>query len=304
MAELATSRPYDAFTERAALCALARACQRVGMSAELAELIRMGSNAVFRLDTDTIARVSPSSVSCVNVQKQIDVARWLDSIDYPATRAIDVRQPVEVDGLFVTFWKSISLETIYASIGDVAALIKRLHTLTAPSTLTLPALRPFGTEFESLPCFPGLSPDDARYLRSRTEWARATFNTLPFELPAGIIHGDANVGNVLVDSTGRAVLIDLDSFATGPREWDLIQTALFFDRLGWHSAEEYQKFVETYGFDIMQWAGYSALADMREIAMTSWLGKKAENSEGAAKEARKRIAAIRSGWSRRDWGAY
>jgi hypothetical protein len=49
----------------------------------------------------------------------------------------------------------------------------------------------------------------------------------------------------LVGAHGQAVLIDFGSFSIGPREWDLIQTALFADRLGWHIAEEYRAFVES-----------------------------------------------------------
>ena len=37
--------------------------------------------------------------------------------------------------------------------------------------------------------------------------------------------------------------------------------------------------------------------------MTSWVGKKAEASRDAAVEAVKRTQAIRTGASRRDWGA-
>jgi hypothetical protein len=40
---------------------------------------------------------------------------------------------------------------------------------------------------------------------------------------------------------------------------------------------------------------------MREIAMTSWLGKKADTPSEAAAEATKRIHAIRTGADRRDW---
>jgi aminoglycoside phosphotransferase (APT) family kinase protein len=155
-----------------------------------------------------------------------------------------------------------------------------------------------------LPHFPGLSPDDEQFLRRRIEWARETFPLLPFALPSGHIHGDANVGNVICDDDGRAMLIDLDSFATGPREWDLIQTALFFDRFGWHSEEEYHTFVDVYGYDVMLWGGYGDLAAMRKVAMTSWLSKKATISSDAAAEASKRIQAIRTGGSRRDWGPY
>lgn len=103
---------------------------------------------------------------------------------------------------------------------------------------------------------------------------------------------------------GVASIIDLDSFARGPREWDLIQTAIFADRFGWHTAEEYRIFVEVYGYDITTWAGYEDLAPMREISMTRWIGMKAATSDSARKEATKRIAAIRTGGDRRDWGAH
>jgi len=306
MAEVATGQSeaiIGPFTEESARRALTRACQGVGVDDEHTELIRLGSNAVFRVGTDVVARVAPSAGLLATAEKQIAVACWLDVEGFPATRALPVRQPVEAAGRVVTFWESVARETTFAPIGDVAALIKRLHAL-APPAFELPQLRPFGEPGDELPRFPGLSPADGRFLRQRIEWARETFPLLPFRLPRGHIHGDANVGNVICDDDGRPVLIDLDSFATGSREWDLIQTALFFDRLGWHSREEYRTFVEVYGYDIMQWSGYVELADMREIAMTSWLGKKAATSPGVAAEVSKRIQAIRTGGSRRDWGPY
>jgi hypothetical protein len=112
------------------------------------------------------------------------------------------------------------------------------------------------------------------------------------------------VGNVICDDSGAPVLIDLDSFSVVAREWDLIQTALFYDRLGWHDESEYRDFVEAYGYDLTEWGGNGSLADMREIAMTTWIAKKAATSAGAAVEAAKRISAIRTGGSRQDWGAY
>lgn len=54
----------------------------------------------------------------------------------------------------------------------------------------------------------------AELARLRTEYAR-----LDVALPQGAIHGDANIGNVLRDYHGNPVVIDLDDFATGPREW-------------------------------------------------------------------------------------
>ncbi|QJY45551.1 phosphotransferase family protein [Pseudonocardia broussonetiae] len=303
MAELATSSS-EALTETTARRALTHACQQVGLPHGNAELIRIGSNAVFRVDAASIARVAPSLAHRENAQKQIDVARWLRDIDYPATRALDVEQPVEAEGRIVTFWESISLETRYAPIRDVARLTRRLHDLQLPPKLALPALQPFGALEEPFPDLPAIPRADAQFLRERLEWARSQFPVLPFVLPPGVVHGDANVGNVLVDDEGRAILIDLDSFSTGPREWDLVQTALFYDRLGWHTRDEYMEFVDVYGFDLMSWPGYGELADMREIAMTTWLCRKAGDSAKTAAEAMKRVSAIRTGSSRQDWGAY
>src|SRR3954454_1028706 len=293
-----------AFTETSGRRALLQACQHAGLAADRAQLIRVGSNAVFRLDAETIARVAPSTAAWENAVRQMAVARWLASTGFRAVRATPVEQPVEADGRVVTFWESVAPETVYAPIEQVAELIRRLHALDAPQGLDLPALQPFGPADGPVPSFDGLDAEDAALLRERFAWARRTFSTLDFRLGTGVIHGDANVGNVLLDEQGRAVLIDLDSFAIGPREWDLIQTALFADRLGWHTPEEYRTFVEVYGYDISAWDGYPTLADIREVAMTVWMAKKAATDEGAAAEARKRIAAMRSGGSRRDWGAY
>ena len=306
MAKVATGQHETSipFTAENARQVLTNACQRAGIDARAVELIRMGSNAVFRIGENLIARVAPSVRLLANAEKQIEVARWLQSVGYPATRATAIDQPIEIADRVVTFWESVSLETKYAPIRDVADLIKRLHELPAPAHIPLPELRPFGDTQDERPQFVGLPPADAQFLRTRIEWARETFPLLPFALPRGHIHGDANVGNVICDDRGHAVLIDLDSFALGAREWDLIQTALFFDRLGWHTEQEYREFVEVYGYDITEWSAYSDLADMREIAMTSWMAKKADSSPESAAEAVKRIEAIRSDGSRRDWGVY
>jgi hypothetical protein len=307
MAEVTTGQHQQStrsFDDRSARHTLGLACEAAGIAQGHVELIRIGSNAVYRVGGQVIARIAPAARLFHNARKQIDVARWLEAADYPATRALPVDQPIQVDGRVATFWESISDDEIYAPIHDVGRLIRRLHHMVAPLDLDLPELRPFGAPGDELPPFDGLAVADADFLRRRVEWSRDSFAGLPFALPGGPVHGDANVGNVICDDRGHAALIDLDSFAVGPREWDLIQTALFFDRLGWHTEAEYRDFVDAYGYDIMGWDGYPALADMREIAMTSWIARQAATSTGAAAEATKRIAAIREGSSRRDWGAH
>ena len=103
---------------------------------------------------------------------------------------------------------------------------------------------------------------------------------------------------------GNPVVIDLDGFAIGPREWDVVLTAMYYDSFGWHTREEYETFVQIYGFDIMTWPGYPVLREIREFLMVTWVIQKAGESEEIAAEARKRIAALRTGASRRDWQPY
>jgi hypothetical protein len=100
------------------------------------------------------------------------------------------------------------------------------------------------------------------------------------------------------------VLIDLDGFATGPREWDLILTAIYYDSFGWHTRQEYEAFARVYGFDIMQWPGYPVLRSIREFLMVTWVIQKAAESDLVAAEARKRISALHTGASRKDWQPY
>ncbi|MGH3568172.1 MAG: hypothetical protein ACRDRH_19520 [Pseudonocardia sp.] len=160
MAEVATGQHETSipFTAEAAQQAMTHACQLAEIDARSVELIRMGSNAVFRVGENLIGRVAPTVRLLPNAEKQIEVARWLQSVGYPAIQATAIDQPIETDDRVVTFWESVSLETKYAPICDVAELIKRLHELSAPAHIPLPELRPFGDTEDELPQFVGPTP--------------------------------------------------------------------------------------------------------------------------------------------------
>lgn len=294
----------NALTEPTAQRALEKACQQAGLNADGAELIRIGSNAAYRLREPVIVRIARDLNATEGARKQVAVARWLESRGYPATRALDVEQPVEADGRPVTFWESASEREEYAPIDQVAEVIRRLHELDAPAELGLPEKQPFDDINDRLPNLAALEAGDAQFVRERVDELRERYAQLEFELTPGVIHGDANVGNVILDRNGQALLIDLDSFCTGPREWDLVQTALFYERFGWHTEQEYRTFVEVYGFDIMTWPGYPVLADYREVAMTLWLSGKANSDQRSADEVRKRVETMRTGGDRRSWSPY
>jgi len=51
----------------------------------------------------------------------------------------------------------------------------------------------------------------------------------------------------------------------------------------------------------MKWPGYAVLANVREFIQVTWMIQKAGENEKTATEATKRISALRSGASRKDW---
>lgn len=291
-------------TAESAAAVLGEACRATDLSAVDARLVRLGSNAVFALaDRPVIVRITADPGALVEMQRAVRVARWLAEVDLPANRLVPgVVQPQVVREHVVTFWESVQDAVEYATLPELADLLKRLHWLDEPESLGLPYFDPAPKLRSGLAGLgAGVRPEDGAFLRERADRLEKEYGRLDFVLPFGVIHGDANIGNVLRDRAGRAVLIDLDGFALAPREWDLIQTSLFYDRFGWHSREEYASFVHHYGFDVMNWPGYPVLADLRELMMTLWMGGKAATEPKAAEEFARRVDDMRTGADRRAW---
>src|ERR1035438_2966386 len=281
---------------------LERACAIAGFDATGARLLRVGSNAVYRLQAPVIARISRPGADPDDVRRTVAVARWLKTAGYPAVRVVEVDQPVTVDGRLVTFWEAVSDDgDQYASLSEVAEVLVKLHQLTAPADLHLPELAPFANASNRIETNTWLTPQDRAFLTATLTQMQALYAGIEFTLPPGLIHGDASIGNVLRDSHGHPVVIDLDGFAIGPREWDLALTAIYYDSFGWHPTEEYQDFVRVYGVAILTWPGYLAIRAIREFWRVTGVIQKAAESGQAAAEATKRIAPLRPGASRKDW---
>ena len=117
------------------------------------------------------------------------------------------------------------------------------------------------------------------------------FQSLEFALPPGPIHGDAHTSNLLTDH-GQVVLLDFEAVAAGPREWDLVPTAVACERFRL-SEEHYREFADTYGFDVRTWAGYPVLREIRELTMTTWLMQNVGESAAVAAEFALRVASLR-----------
>ncbi|WP_059012093.1 phosphotransferase family protein [Streptomyces specialis] len=289
--------------EEAAWAVLTEACRVVGLDPAGAALLRLGSNGVFRLaSSPVIVRIAQNPESAGELERAVRVARWLATEDFPAARVLPgVRQPAAFGGRVVTFWENAQDRVEYARLDELADLLQRLHRLEVPETLGLPYFDPFARIRDALRALDGIADDDRQFLDQRAAKLQEEYGRLDFVLPSGVIHGDANVGNALRHRNGHAILIDLDGFSLAPREWDLVLTAMYYERYGWHTKAEYESFVHHYGFELMNWPGYPALADVRELMMTLWLGTRTSNDPKAAEEFARRVRALRDGGSRRDW---
>jgi aminoglycoside phosphotransferase (APT) family kinase protein len=291
------------FTAESADAALRAACVSAGLDPSSAQLLRLGSNAVYRLATSpVIVRIARDRDVLPAMERAVRVARWLGAEDFPATRVLPgVEQPQTVSGRVVTFWVNAQDDEEYASLPELADLLRRLHWLEEPESLGLPYFDPFAKVWGSLRELEGVAEEDLAFLEERAGRINKEYDRLDFVLPFGMIHGDANVGNTIRDKRGQAILIDLDGFSLAQREWDLVLTSLYYERFGWHTRSEYEAFVHHYGFDLLNWPGYPVLADLRELMMTLWLGHKVTTDPKSAEEFARRMHAMRTGGSRRDW---
>ncbi|MFJ2960638.1 phosphotransferase [Streptomyces sp. NPDC087270] len=190
------------FTAEATLVVLEEACATVGLDPAGARLLRLGSNAIYDLaGLRVIVRIAADPDSLAEMERAIRVARWLAAEGFPANRVVaDVAQPLVVGGRVVTFWESVQDDEEYASVTELADLLKRLHWLEEPEPLELPYFDPFAKVCASLRGLgAGVQPEDVKFLAERADRLEKDYGRLDFVLPFGLIHGDANIGNILRD---------------------------------------------------------------------------------------------------------
>jgi aminoglycoside phosphotransferase (APT) family kinase protein len=270
------------------------ACGAAGLDAEGAQLIRLGENALFHLPgPSVVVRVARSMAYWEDAGREVAVARWLASQGFPAVRVdAGVAQPVEAAGRPVTFWEFVDGRNGNRSdITVLADLLSWLHRLPPPEGFTLPPDDPLGRVPRRLEAA-SLSVPDKEFLRARLESLQAELPGLRFPLPAGPVHGDAHVQNLMITATGP-VLIDFERFAWGHPEWDLSMTATEHQTAGWWTPHEYARFTTAYGFDVTSWDGYPVLRAAHELKMTSWLAQNIAKSREVADEVTARMATLR-----------
>lgn len=292
-----------AFSSSAVLPVLHEACQQAGLSSDRAELLRLGENAIYRLAADpVVVRIARSPDRLPRVERELCVARWLAAANIPAVRVYEqIDQPLLVSGHPVSFWHSVTGGDPAPTHTDLARLLAAFHALP-DCPCDLATFEPLRTSISRLATAADVSLGDRGFLQARCADLGQQFQHLEFALLPGPIHGDAHTRNLLTDH-GQVVLLDFEATATGPREWDLLPTAIAVERYGL-AEERYQQFATTYGFDVRTWPGYPILREIREVTMTTWIMQNIGESPAAADEFALRIASLRERDFDRAWNFF
>lgn len=247
---------------------LAEVCDRTGLAAGGAELIKFTNNAVFRLHrVPVVVRIAGSTAVRNRVPAVVRVARWLAHHDFPAVRLLPgFEQPLRVDGHLATLWEHTPEVGPRPGGADLATLIRRLHTLPGPPQ-DLPMWQPMIEIRRRLAEAEDLSFDDHIFLLNECDEVENQLAMIDYVLPGGVIHGDAFLGNVIAGPGGPA-LCDFDSTTIGPREWDLTPVAVGSLRMD-YTVDEHTPFAEGYGFDVTRWEGFPVLRRLRELQLVT-----------------------------------
>lgn len=277
------------------------ACSVAGLTSSRVRLMRFGENALFHLPADgVVVRIARGMDYWEDAEKEVSVARWLATIEFPAVHVYDVAQPISVKGCPVTFWCFVGGRP--GDQRDIAALgsvLRRLHATPSPTTFLLPREDILGRvrrriEVAMVP------PSDKSFLLRRLSELQAELPALRYPLPPAPTHGDAHTENLMI-CDGQPVLIDFERFAWGQPEWDLAMTATEYLTAKWWTDDEYAQFVTAYGYDVTSWAeGFDVLRAVHELKMTTWLMQNIAESPEIAQEYQVRMRTLRgepsSGW--------
>jgi hypothetical protein len=282
----------DALTDAAAHC---------GLDARGARLMRLFGTAVYHLPAaDAVARIAlltPGSVS--RLATSVRVTRWLTQTGFPSVEPLPVDQPVTTDSCVVTFWRYLPQHEPAPGPADLGHLLRQLHQV-GPAPVPLAVYQPLVSVRRAIDTSRAISDEERAWLRDHCAHLLDAYSRLSFQLPTGLIHGDAWRGNLLRDQH-QVVLADWDAVSTGHREIDLIPT-LQAPRFGL-PADQRDAFITAYGHDIRSWDGYPILRDMRELSTLTAILRDGHTDPAARRELHIRLQSLRTG-DNRQWTTF
>jgi hypothetical protein len=147
------------FTPETTRVLLAAVCRQAGLDPSDAELRRYQSNAVYLLGTmPVIVKVARPDDDAEQIQRTVQLARWLMGSGFPTVPLLDIEQPVIADGAIATFWRYLA-QTRPIEAGDIASPLRCLHDLPIPA-IEVPRLDAIAAIRRSLSKHRILSPDE------------------------------------------------------------------------------------------------------------------------------------------------
>ncbi|MBA9002821.1 phosphotransferase [Thermomonospora cellulosilytica] len=286
---------------------LAEVADRCRVPTGDARVLRRHSNTVIALPTARLlVRVAGNPAAFDGVTTSIQVTRWLASRGYPCVAPAKTAGPFRVNGRVVSVWQLADTTDDHTAGtgGELGRLLRLLHDQPAPP-FPLPRLTdPLTGVAAAAEQHPdALTTRDRDWLTDRITQLRQRWTTLHYELPTGLIHGDAHSNNLLPLHGGGVLLGDWDHVAFGPREWDLIQIHYMQRRFGRHTAREIEEFTAAYGWDVRAWPGFETLLAVREISGLSPYIRRAPTDQTAREEVAYRLDTIRRGDGNARWNS-
>ena len=282
---------------------LVAACEHRGINPAGARLLHHYSNAIFHLPAqDALVRITVGPADHDRVRLTQTVTAWLARThDFPATAPYRTVEPVRLDsGAVASFWEyHRQPETLTYTSEDLARLLRRLHDINdADQPTGLDNWQPLASlETALADDIPEavLPAEELTWLKQEIATVRKELSEITWELPPGLIHGDAWAGNLLADSRSSGLLLgDWDWVSIGPREVDLVPT--------WHAARRYGRdtawtgaFAATYGYELSDSPGFETLMRMRDFMQLTGPLRHSAAQPRYLDALRQRLEGIRSG---------
>ncbi|MFE1895073.1 phosphotransferase family protein [Streptomyces yangpuensis] len=271
---------------------LERACEKAGLDSRDARLLRGHTNAVLLLEKEqVVAKIARKGTDVDSVMRTVSFVRWLIEADFPTVPLHPCDQPLIIDGHAVTFWTYLPQPESPVPAWQLAGPLKTLHTLPRPPIALAEHnnIRAIRRSLSAITCLPIAR---VRYLEHEADRLEEALEGVPFALAPGLIQGDPQHRNALHTADGTAVLCDWDTIAQGQPEWDLVTVEVHCRRFGYGEAH-YQAFVDAYGLDIRESAGYPVLRDIRELRMVTTNARKVRHAPESLSEIQRRVDGLR-----------
>lgn len=204
------------------------------------QLVRVGSAVLFRAGQYAL-RVTGQDVPAADVRMEAQLAQWLSERHINVIPVLDVSThgPLTVA---VMPWCDTDRPT---TTHELVSLLSQLHQLHPPEWLrTFDPLAVTRTRLQRLRQQQAVSDAEQQVVEPALKAAETVWLAVQHQGgPAGVVHGDCTVHNVLV-SDATPLLHDFENAGTGPIVWDLARK--HHGALRFHNTGGTTQFIQQY----------------------------------------------------------